>query len=221
MPSDENLQKRGHNLASICCLCSNHFESSDHIFLSCPLTLQIWGWLSMGSDQHLDLSLTSWSTLTHSGQGLWSNFVQQVMTAAILHTIWIERNSRIFQGKCNIVDRLINMIIASVKLIFVLMLKKSSNTMEDFKVMHLFGLSAVYSPVVVSNFVEVCWLPPRQGYIKVNIDGSAIGMPFCGAIGGISGIGRIALWEVSRKTLVMLLDLKRSYVLSCLLSKNQ
>jgi len=49
------------------------------------------------------------------------------------------------------------------------MLKKSSNTMADFKVMHLFGLSAVYSPVAFSNSVDVRWLPPRHGYIKVNI----------------------------------------------------
>lgn len=56
LPTDENLRKRGCTIVSICCFCKKQLETSDHIFLRCPVTSQIWDWLNQGINQQLDLS---------------------------------------------------------------------------------------------------------------------------------------------------------------------
>lgn len=38
LPTDENLQKRGSYIVSICCFCMSHIETSQHIFFQCPIT---------------------------------------------------------------------------------------------------------------------------------------------------------------------------------------
>jgi ribonuclease HI len=37
----------------------------------------------------------------------------------------------------------------------------------------------------VTGSLVIMWLPSSEGYIKVNIDGSAFGSPFCGVVGGV------------------------------------
>jgi ribonuclease HI len=37
----------------------------------------------------------------------------------------------------------------------------------------------------VTGSPVIMWLPPSEGFIKLNIDGSAFGTPSCGAIGGV------------------------------------
>lgn len=56
IPTDENLRKRGCQIVSICCFCRRQAETSNHIFLHCPITTQIWDWLSKGTDHVLDLA---------------------------------------------------------------------------------------------------------------------------------------------------------------------
>ncbi|CAL0326332.1 unnamed protein product [Lupinus luteus] len=46
MHTDDNLQRRGCSLVSICTLCKAHLETSEHLYLSCPFVIPIWQWLS-------------------------------------------------------------------------------------------------------------------------------------------------------------------------------
>jgi len=62
---------------------------------------------------------------------------------------------------------------------------KSTDTIAEFKVMLLFGLSHNPSFTPVSRTMEVYWLPPDLGCIKINVDGSAFGWVPCCAIGGV------------------------------------
>lgn len=76
-PTDDNLKKRGCSLASICCLCRSHLETSSHIFLTCSYSKNLWRWLISGTDLNLDLS--NWCTLILNGYNSWSKLVQQIM----------------------------------------------------------------------------------------------------------------------------------------------
>lgn len=166
-------------------------ECSAHLFLFCPFSSKIWNWFIAGTDQLLDLS--GWSALLHSSLGSSNELVRLVMNAAIVQTVWIlwvERNNRIFQGKVNSAESLIHKLIAEVKMSFKVMLLKSHDSVAEFKIRHLFGLS--YSPPVlsVSRSVVVRWIPPVHGCVKINVDGSAFGAPPSGAIGGVCRNGQ-------------------------------
>jgi len=81
--TDDNLQKRGCNLASICCLCRNYTECSFHLFLYCAFSMKLWNWISSGTNQQLNLSC--WSSLLQSSQD-GSALCNQVLLAVVLHT---------------------------------------------------------------------------------------------------------------------------------------
>nr|ABN08953.1 Ribonuclease H, related [Medicago truncatula] len=100
LPTDENLQKRGCSLASVCIFCMNQSETSSHLFLNCPLSLKIRSWLSAVTDLNLDLDC--WNSLLLGDQDREGQMVHQIMSAAVIQviwTLWVERNSRLFQGK--------------------------------------------------------------------------------------------------------------------------
>jgi len=74
-----------------------HAESSEHIFLHCPVTNLIWIWLTKGIQQPLGLS--SCNNLLFICQNVSSSQVRQIMIFVKLHIvwlIWIERNKRRF-----------------------------------------------------------------------------------------------------------------------------
>jgi hypothetical protein len=59
LPTDEHLRTRGCVIVSICCFCRQHDESSPHIFLRCPIIVQLWDWLQKGADVSLLLHFIS------------------------------------------------------------------------------------------------------------------------------------------------------------------
>lgn len=133
IPTDENLRKRGCQIVSICCFCRRQAETSNHIFLHCPITTQIWDWLSKGTDHVLDLA--SGQQLLLSGTAWGNKLVQNIMSSAILHgiwCIWLERNNRYFNNQQSHMGSLINCIIAEVKQSFDLVLFNTDDAMSDF-----------------------------------------------------------------------------------------
>jgi len=46
MPTDENLINKSCSLASVCNICYSDSESTQHMFLHCPLTAKLWTWLA-------------------------------------------------------------------------------------------------------------------------------------------------------------------------------
>ena len=57
LPTDDNLIKRGCQIPTICNLCGLAQETSIHLFLDCPLAMQIWTWFA--SIINLNCSFTS------------------------------------------------------------------------------------------------------------------------------------------------------------------
>lgn len=102
---------------SVCGFCKNNNETSHHIFFTCPVTIQLWDWLSKGADQILDCSNCLNLLMNRIGAG--SNLVQQLMNSAIIHmiwAIWTERNHRYFDNIHHAMPSLFNSVLAEVKL---------------------------------------------------------------------------------------------------------
>jgi hypothetical protein len=59
LPSDENLMLRGCSTPSMCNLCSQHVESSFHIFFECPFAVNIWCWFTGCLNMTLQFSSTN------------------------------------------------------------------------------------------------------------------------------------------------------------------
>nr|ABD28730.1 Ribonuclease H [Medicago truncatula] len=178
LPTDDNLRKRGCYIVSICCcFCRKQAETSSHIFLQCPVTLQLWDWLLKATDQHLDFS----SILNIS------RMVQHVMNSAIVHimwSIWLECNNKYFDGVQKPMSTLFNTILAEVlRLSFMLDIVKGASSMQDFKLARLFSIP--FKTNRVNPCREIIWVPPHGGCMKINCDGSVVGSPSCGSIGVI------------------------------------
>ncbi|KAF1877242.1 hypothetical protein Lal_00012013 [Lupinus albus] len=100
LPTDDNLQLRGCLLASKCSLCNMNAENSSHLFLTCPLAVQLWGWL--GSIFQINLDTSTIDSIFSACNGQWSPQVKGVLIAAIIHTIntiWFCRNHRRFEDR--------------------------------------------------------------------------------------------------------------------------
>ncbi|KAF1894926.1 hypothetical protein Lal_00022420 [Lupinus albus] len=104
MPTDENMQRKGCHLASMCSNCHSNPEDSYHLFLSCSFALKLWDWLSSIFNFHIDTS--SIESLFLGCNGRWSPQVKGVLEAAIIHTIntvWFCRNVARFENKLIVV----------------------------------------------------------------------------------------------------------------------
>ncbi|XP_074301447.1 uncharacterized protein LOC141632837 [Silene latifolia] len=93
-----NLQRRGFSLANKCCLCETHEENHAHLFFSCPYSPHVWSsilqWMNvvrpvLTFQQELSLLDTSYMTR-------WRKHWFQVSIAAVVHSLWTERNHRLF-----------------------------------------------------------------------------------------------------------------------------
>jgi ribonuclease HI len=116
--------------------------------------------------------------------GVGSQMVQHVMISAIIHVIWIiwrERNNRYFSDKAHKISSLIHSIIAEVKLAFEFSMIRGSSAMTDFQLSQLFGIPLKYGRI--KTVIDVHWQPPDAGWIKVNCDGSSMGISNSVSIG--------------------------------------
>jgi len=62
----DNLMKRNWEGLNVCVLCTDNGESIDHLFTTCPYTVQVWGLfaqhLSIHIPHFLDKAIMLWST---------------------------------------------------------------------------------------------------------------------------------------------------------------
>ncbi|XP_074265892.1 uncharacterized protein LOC141588343 [Silene latifolia] len=92
----DNLQRRGFSLANRCCLCENHEETHAHLFFSCPYSHHVWlfvlQWMNVIRPVlPLQQELTLLDTMPS-----WRKHWFQVSIATVVHSLWTERNHKIF-----------------------------------------------------------------------------------------------------------------------------
>ncbi|KAK2423936.1 hypothetical protein QL285_034354 [Trifolium repens] len=88
MPTEDNLI-----VVSVCDLCLSHYETTHHLFLSCPFASQFWLWL--GSLFSVTINCSSFSMVFQSVNVSWSAYPTNLALSSIihvLHSIWMARN---------------------------------------------------------------------------------------------------------------------------------
>ncbi|CAL0303089.1 unnamed protein product [Lupinus luteus] len=176
MPTDENLQSRGCAISSICNLCSKKEEYALHLFLRCSFAKSIWHWLS--STLNLNMDLSSVNNPLKTTKLNCSDQVEQVITASIIHTIntiWFCRNQQRFNN--TIISY--NMALSRIKLAISLSGNTSKacadNSIVEFALLRNLHTNPNFPKA--PKIIEVLWLLPDQGTVKINTDGAARGNP--------------------------------------------
>ena len=85
----------------ICKLCMRHGESTDHLFLHCSLTMELWHRLfQLAKMDWVPLrSISDMLSINYNGFGLSKREIVlwQAACIAIIWVVWRERNARIFE----------------------------------------------------------------------------------------------------------------------------
>ncbi|XP_019432659.1 PREDICTED: uncharacterized protein LOC109339643 [Lupinus angustifolius] len=184
MPMDNNLQKRGCAMGSICNLCNTNAESTDHMFLQCPFAMYIWSWLSSIFSISLDLSSINFA-MSISKTSL-IPLLNHVLLACITHTIttiWYGRNQLRFEDRKISMPHTIAKIKRETSLVGSCSNAIAFSSLQEFIILKFFHVPLNYSKAL--TFTEVIWQKPTLGVVKVNIDGSAHGSPGHARGGGI------------------------------------
>ncbi|KAF6156533.1 hypothetical protein GIB67_011334 [Kingdonia uniflora] len=98
LATEDNLRKRGLNMASRCSLCRCNLETSDHLFWHCPMSIQTWDWMAslfciQAGFSNLQSSLEFCTQL--------SSYIADIWKAAVLKLIyflWRARNDAFLEG---------------------------------------------------------------------------------------------------------------------------
>lgn len=105
----EVLQKKGIYIKSRCSLCFEAAETNNHLFLHCKVTNQIWAFF-------INIAKERWTMPEHTAdllncwirKGVSKNQRKwwRTVPACIWWKIWKERNGRIFEGRCNSIQKI-------------------------------------------------------------------------------------------------------------------
>ncbi|XP_019432196.1 PREDICTED: uncharacterized protein LOC109339236 [Lupinus angustifolius] len=82
MPTNDNLQKRGWYMGSMCSLCRSNTEGSSHLFLTCPFAIYLWNWL--GSHMAIFIDTSSVTALFSICNNSWSKQMNEMLYACII-----------------------------------------------------------------------------------------------------------------------------------------
>ncbi|XP_019458852.1 PREDICTED: uncharacterized protein LOC109358812 [Lupinus angustifolius] len=185
MPTDDNLQHIGKKLASKCNLCNSSQEDTSHLFFQCSFAQALWSWVQDAFSLRINTqsiqSILS-SCICHS-----NNQLKELLLATIIitvATIWFCRNHRRFEDK----HICINQAIAKIKTEITWVgncskVTSNSCTASDLLLLRTFKIQLKLNKA--PKIVEVKWLMPCDGWIKVNTNGAAKGSPGLAGAGGI------------------------------------
>ena len=100
LPTMELLRRKGHQLASWCCLCCRGEDSLDHVFTKCPYATAIWFALGSLFDASFELS-QGFLHLFKAARGVsFSSQISALWRVGIhnaIWSIWHARNSLLFK----------------------------------------------------------------------------------------------------------------------------
>ncbi|KAF3667537.1 hypothetical protein FXO37_09989, partial [Capsicum annuum] len=102
------------NVEPECVSCQAELETRDHLFFKCKITNAIWTailkWQRWGECPR-EIGYTCESGLEHRTRGTHTlGVILKASLAAVVHTFWLKRNSKVFQKQTTVVEELIRAI---------------------------------------------------------------------------------------------------------------
>ncbi|KAL6143356.1 hypothetical protein ACLB2K_054051 [Fragaria x ananassa] len=186
LPTDDQLQRRGIPMVSVCQLCSfSHIEDMPHLFVNCSFAQHIWQWLACC----FGTSLPSYGSLND----LWSSVAGKSFSPQLkniwratcffaLMAIWKSRNKLRFDNKQPSLMRVFRSVKAWVRFIA----PHTSGFVRgilDSKVLSSMGVIPVLKRLSAPRIV--LWHPPLIPWLKLNTDGFSKGNPGLAGCGGV------------------------------------
>ncbi|XP_019435871.1 PREDICTED: uncharacterized protein LOC109342316 [Lupinus angustifolius] len=184
IPVDENLQKRGIPLASVYTLCHAAVETSLHLFLHCSYAFPLWNWLETLIGKHIDRSF--FAALLQLPSNTWSHQLTEVVITYIISTIstiWHCRNHDRFEDKSISTAQALARIQRDTAMIGNFSKSTTNPSLEEFMMLRAFRVHPKYTMAPI--IMEVRWLLPNPGWVKINTDGAAHSSPGHARGGGI------------------------------------
>jgi len=165
IPTRENLYKRKLLPDPICSLCNTCPETTEHLFLLCKWTKNIW------KDPRLNLTCNP-NSITWIDKWLMENFAgtrdlpEKELVATVLWFVWKARNNLIFRAK-----------------------QPDPNTIVDLAQAHLQNFNRWQNKKETAKPPNPNsprrWIPSEKGQLKLNVDGSWIHGEQVGSVAGI------------------------------------
>ncbi|KAI9191000.1 hypothetical protein LWI28_001990 [Acer negundo] len=183
--TEDHLSRSGFQLASRCSICGVSSESTDHLFLHCPLVVALWEAVFSAFQQCV--SAETWQSFFLQAMSVSFSEQVRILWKVAIHTViwgvWTARNQWIFEGKSVDFRSILSLVWRAVSEANRLDIDCMHNCMDDLLILRCFGLQGCPSkaPVIKS----VIWSPPAPGWIKVNTDGADMGSLGFGGCGGI------------------------------------
>ncbi|KAL6210110.1 hypothetical protein ACLB2K_021048 [Fragaria x ananassa] len=186
VPTDDQLQKRGIPMVSVCQLCNFGFlEDQTHLFFNCSFAQHIWQWLACC----FGTSLPSTGSLFD----LWDSFTHKAFSAQlrnlwlagglyVLMAIWKSRNKLRFENKKPSLMHVFQSIKAWLQFLAPYAPGDCSGIV-DAQLLVKMGVTPTSR--AQKRIQLVLWHPPLSPWIKLNTDGLAKGNPGLAACGGV------------------------------------
>lgn len=172
LPTQTALQVRGHQLASRCEICGSNIESANHLFIQCPFANLLWNWLFDTFALHF--------RQFHDAMSLWLYANKCDMSSQTFHLwifgiqccfyiIWKARNQSIFHNVRPIISKWLHYLKSRIHDISSVAPGNMHNSVADLAILKSLGVPG--HPCKAPKVLEVYWLPPPPGWIKLNTDG--------------------------------------------------
>ncbi|XP_058726868.1 uncharacterized protein LOC131598268 [Vicia villosa] len=184
MTTDDNLRIRGFSFPSICNLCLNNSETTEHLFFDCCYVKNLWN--SLKGLLNLNFNIYCIKDCRRIIEMNWSAQAMSVVKAGLVgvfYQVWIARNHARFEDKQIHWKHCISLTVAQLQMIGNNANKTSNSSISNFTVLKNFNISIRPSKALTT--MNVLWTPPLHGWLKCNVDGVACGFPWTSACGGI------------------------------------
>ncbi|KAL6206588.1 hypothetical protein ACLB2K_023836 [Fragaria x ananassa] len=186
VPTDDQLQKRGIPMVSVCQLCNFGFlEDQTHLFFNCSFAQHIWQWLAccFGTSLPSTGSLFDlWDSFTHKAFSAQLRNLWLVGGLYVLMAIWKSRNKLRFENKKPSLMRVFRSIKAWLQFLAPYAPGDCSGIL-DAQLLVKMGVTPTSR--AQKRIRLVLWHPPLSPWIKLNTDGLAKGNPGLAACGGV------------------------------------